>query len=65
MGECSPPTSADFASHNAHEALAKFEKIKQRVEELHKLNEELKQKIAILEGRIAALSFSISKLKGQ
>ena len=65
MGECYPPTAADYANHNAQEALARFENIKRRVEELVKLNEDLTQKIAILEGRIAALSFSVSKLKGQ
>ena len=65
MGECCPPTAADYASAAAYEAQKRIQEMNKKMDELVARNEQLTQQIVILEGKLAALSFSIAKLKGK
>ena len=47
------------------EALDRIKLLSKKMDELIKLNENLKQQIIILEGRLEVLSLGLAKLKGK
>ena len=65
MGECCPPTAADYANHNANESLQKTKELLEKMATFQTQLEALTKQVRILEGKIATMTYNTStKFRG-
>lgn len=65
MGECCLPTAADYANHNANEALQKTKELLEKMATFQTQLEALTTQVRILEGKIATMTYNTNtKFRG-